>query len=119
MVAWLALIAFLTPVKFGTPVISQSVLVPPTNALEWCLFSWPNPILIILAVLGLGGMFLDRHRPVMRSVGLALLPLAFLLTQAMALSHSINWQVSADTLGFFALCVLVFYAAAWYVREEQ
>jgi hypothetical protein len=47
------------------------------------------------------------------------LPLAWLLTQMAATPRSINVQTSVDTVLFFAVCVVVFHAAARWVRDEK
>jgi O-antigen ligase len=59
----------------------------------------------------------DRQRPPTRRDLLSWLPGLFLLTQFAALPGSINFAVSLDTVCHFAACVLLFYAAAGYVRD--
>jgi O-antigen ligase len=117
IIACLAALAFLAPLKFGTPVVTQALLIPPSNFFEWVFFSWPNQIVVIFAFTALLWLVFDPERVAARTDALFLLPLAFLATQALATLISINRQVSADTLMHFATCVLLFYAAAWYVRD--
>ena len=113
----LALLAFLAPFKFGTPIILQTRLAPPDGFLDWVIEPWPNQIGFMFAVAALLWFVLDSGRFAARVDVLFVLPLVFLLTQAAATPGSINRQLSMDTLTYFAVCVLVFYAAAWYVRD--
>ena len=117
IVACLAALAFLAPLKFGTPVVTQAHLIPPADFFEWVFFSWPNQIAVIFAFAALLWLVLDSERLAARVDVLFLLPVAFLATQALAATTSINRQLSADTLMHFATCVLLFYTAAWYVRD--
>ena len=117
IVACLAALAFLAPLKFGTPVVTQAHLIPPADFFEWVFFSWPNQIAVIFAFAALLWLVLDSERLAARVDVLFLLPVAFLATQALAAATSINRQLSADTLMHFATCVLLFYTAAWYVRD--
>ena len=117
IVACLAALAFLAPLKFGTPVVTQAHLIPPADLFEWVFFSWPNQIAVIFAFAALLWLVLDSERLAARVDVLFLLPVAFLATQALAATTSINRQLSADTLMHFATCVLLFYTAAWYVRD--
>ena len=117
IVACLAALAFLAPLKFGTPVVTQAHLIPPANFFEWVFFSWPNQIAVIFAFAALLWLVLDSERLAARVDALFLLPVVFLATQVLATPTSINRQLSVDTLMHFATCVLLFYAAAWYVRD--
>ena len=117
VVACLGVLAFVAPWKFGTPVVTQSQLAPPTGFFEWVFFSWPNATAVIFAFATLSWLVLDSERIAARVDALFLLPMAFLATQALATATSINPQLSADTLAHFATCVLLFYAAAWYARD--
>jgi tetratricopeptide (TPR) repeat protein len=117
VIACLALIAFLAPLKFGTPVVNQSAMVPPKDFVEWVYTSWPNQIVIILVFAVLLWLVLDPNRLAARVDLLFVLPLIFLVTQVASLPGSINHQASSDTVMLFAACMLVFYAAAWYARD--
>ena len=123
IVAWLAVIAFLAPLKFGTPVVSQWALTPPQGWFEWLMLPplvnapWPNQIAVILVFAVLSWLVLDSDRLAARVDLLFVLPLIFLATQLLALPGSINHQTSSDTVMLFATCVLLFYAAAWYARD--
>ena len=117
IITWLAVIAFLAPLKFGTPVVNQSAMVPPQDLVEWVYMSWPNQIAIILVFATLLWLVLDSDRLAARVDWLFVLPLVFLATQVAALPGSINRQASSDTVMHFAACVLLFYAAAWYARD--
>ncbi len=109
--AALAALAFVAPVKFGTPVVLDSVQMLPGSAIEWLLFSWPIALLVILVGLTLGPVTALPRQPV------SILVLVWLGTQALALPGSINWQTSAETVFFFAGCVLVYLVVARYGRE--
>lgn len=117
IIACLAVLAFIAPLKFGTPVVTQAQLIPPTNLYEWLFFPWPNQIAVIFVFAGLLWLVLDSDRLAVRVDALFLLPIVFLATQALATASSINRQISVDTLLHFTTCVVLFYAAAWYVRD--
>jgi O-antigen ligase len=117
VIVCLAGLAFFAPLKFGTPVIAQASLVPPTDLAEWLFFSWPNQLAALVAFGALMWLVLDRERLGARVDFLFLLPLLFLVSQVIAAPASIAPQTTADTLMAFAVDVLLFYAAAWYVRD--
>jgi len=116
-IACLAALAFFAPLKFGAPVVTQALMFVPGDALEWILEPWPNQIAFVFILVSLLWLVLDAERLTARVDFLFLLPLLFLLTQAAPTLGSINRQVSLDTLVYFACCVLLFYTAAWYVRD--
>jgi O-antigen ligase len=113
----LATIAFLAPLKFGTPVMLQSHVQPPGNLAEWLFCPWPNELAIILVFAGFVWLVLDPQRMLARVDLLFVLPLMFLLTQALAAPTSICRQTTIDTLLLFAACTLLFYVGAWLVRD--
>jgi O-antigen ligase len=113
----LAALAFLAPLKFGVPTMIQSGVVPPLDVGEWIYFSWPNELAVIFVFAVFVWLVLDRERMLARVDLLFILPLLFLLTQALAVPGTICRQSTVDTLMLFEVCVLVFYVAAWYVRD--
>lgn len=113
----LAGLAFFAPLKFGTPVTAQSALVPPNSVMEWIFFAWPLQLATIFAFGALLWLVLDGERLMARVDLLFVLPLCFLVTQIAAAVPSIAPQTTADTLMSFAMNTLLFYAAAWYVRD--
>jgi O-antigen ligase len=113
----LAAVAFLAPLKFGAPAMVQWAVVPPTDALEWLYFTWPNELAIILVFAGFIWLVLDRDRMLARVDLLFVLPLFFLLTQILAAPWTICPQVTIDTVMLFAAGVLLFYVGAWYARD--
>ena len=129
--AALGALVFLAPLKFGTPVVVQSLSHTPRDLWEWVLSPWPNPLLVMLVFAGLFWFAISGHDPSTslragragtskrRFDALYWLPLAWLLTQVAATPRSINVQTSVDTVLSFAVCVLVFYAAARWVRDEK
>ena len=113
----LAAVAFLAPLKFGTPTMIQAGITPPSNGPEWLYFMWPNELVIILIFAGFIWLVLDRERMLARVDLLFVLPLLFLLAQALAVPGTICRQTTTDTLMLFAACVLLFYVGAWYARD--
>ena len=113
----LAAVAFLAPLKFGNPVMLQAHVQPPGNGFEWLFFSWPNELAVILIFAGFVWLVLDPQRMLARVDLLFVLPLMFLLTQALAAPTTICRQTTVDTLMLFAACALLFYVGAWYVRD--
>jgi O-antigen ligase len=113
----LAALAFLAPLKFGAPTMIQAGITPPTGVAEWLYFTWPNELCIILVFAGFIWLVLDRERMLARVDLLFVLPLLFLLTQALAVPGTICPQATLDTLMLFAAGVLLFYVGAWYVRD--
>ncbi|MCG3147473.1 MAG: hypothetical protein PCFJNLEI_00913 [Verrucomicrobiae bacterium] len=113
----LAGLTFLAPLKFGTPVVLTAALVPPGSFFDWVFFSWPNSVAVLATFAALVWVVVDSGRLAARVDLLFVLPVVWLVTQVVATPGSICPQTSGDTLLYFALCVLVFYAAAWYVRD--
>jgi len=110
----LAALVLLAPLKFGVPVVVQHAVPPPGAWLEWLWFSWPNPLLILLAF---GALIWTV--PLVRRRGLLLsLPALFLATQLATWPGSVNGQASSDTVAMFAVYVLVCHAAATVPREH-
>jgi O-antigen ligase len=113
----LAGLAFFAPLKFGTPVVAQAGLTPPVDFVEWVFFAWPNQLATLVAFGALLWLVLDGERLAAQVDFLFVLPLLFLASQAVAAPPSIAPQMTADTLIAFAMDALLFYAAAWYVRD--
>jgi putative inorganic carbon (HCO3(-)) transporter len=113
----LAVVAFVAPLKFSTPVMLQSYVPPPASLPQWLFFSWPNELAVILIFAGFVWLVLDPERMLARVDLLFVLPLMFLLTQAPAAATSICRQTTIDTLLLFVTCALLFYVGAWYVRD--
>lgn len=122
----LAAVAFLAPLKFSTPTVVQAGFVLASSRLdwissawpnEWVLSTWPNELCIILVFACFIWLVLDRDRMLARVDLLFVLPLLFLLTQALAVPGTICPQTTIDTLMLFAAGVLLFYVGAWYGRD--
>jgi O-antigen ligase len=113
----LAVVAFLAPLKFGAPSMVQWAVVPPTDAVEWLYFTWPNELAVILVFVGFTWLVLDRDRMLARVDLLFVLPLFFLLTQILAAPWTICSQETIDTVMLFTAGVLLFYVGAWYARD--
>ena len=114
---WLAAVAFLAPLKWATPVVLQALVEPPRDLVEWVFLSWSNEIGVMLIIGLLAWGVADSHRTGTRRDLLYYLPVLWLATQLLALPGTINQQVSVDTVLHVAACVVLFYAAAWYVRD--
>ena len=115
----LVLLAFLAPVKFGAPVVLTAGLVPPQTVWEWLFFSWPNQLLPLFGCGALLWLVLDSRRATVRVDGLFILPGLFLVTQLAAIPTSICLATTTETVLHFAMCVGLFYVAAWYVRDRS
>src|SRR5664280_604339 len=76
----LAAVAFLAPLKFGTPVMLQSQVQPPGNIVEWLFYPWQNELAVILVFAAFIWLVLDPQRMLARVDLLFVLPLMFLLT---------------------------------------
>ncbi|HTS16967.1 MAG TPA: O-antigen ligase family protein [Verrucomicrobiae bacterium] len=113
----LAALAFLAPLKFGAPSVVQWAVPLPADVIEALYFTWPNEVAIILVFVGFTWLVLDRERMLARVDLLFVLPLLFLLTQVLASPWTICVQETIDTVLLFAAAVLLFYVAAWYVRD--
>src|ERR1035438_6013229 len=86
----LATVAFLAPLKFGTPVIIQAANALPQDGSEWLHFSWPNELVILFIFAGFIWLVLDRDRMLARVDLLFTLPLFFLpLTRAASARASV------------------------------
>jgi tetratricopeptide (TPR) repeat protein len=113
----LATVAFLAPLKFGTPTMLQPFAGVPRDGFEWLFDSWPNELIVILVFGSLIWWVLDSHRMLARVDLLFALPLVFLFSQALAAPTTICRQTTIDLLMLFAACGLAFYVGAWYVRD--
>jgi O-antigen ligase len=113
----LVALAFLAPLKFGTPVVLQSLAPLPAGVGEWIFFNWPNQLATMFVFGTLIWIVADPHRMRACVDALFALPILWVATQALAAPGSVCRQVTADTVLLFATCVLVFYAAAWYARD--
>jgi O-antigen ligase len=117
VVTSLAAVAFIAPLKFGVPVTAQSLAVPPQSGGEWLLAGWPNQLGVIFIFAAFVWLVLDPHRMRAHVDWLFVLPLMFVLSQLAAVPGSIHPHVSIDTTMHFTACAMLFYAAAWYVRD--
>jgi O-antigen ligase len=100
----------LTLLKFGNPTIMESFVTPPADVWEFFLASpwpigWGYTLLAPVAALGLVSARGKTGAP----LWLILLPLVWLVWQAMAASYSLEPQLSLHILMHFAACVVCFY----------
>jgi hypothetical protein len=113
----LVALAFVAPLKFGTPVVLQWLTPLPAGVGEWIFFTWPNQLAMMFVFGTLIWIVADPQRMRACVDALFALPILWLAMQAVAVPGSVCRQVTADTMVYFAACVLVFYAAAWYARD--
>jgi len=113
----LTALAVLAPLKFGTPVVLPAAMLPPQTIWEWLFFSWPNQLLPLVVAAAMVGVALVAQRLSVRRDWLWVLPGLFLATQLAAAPTSICAATTVETVLHFAVCVAVFYLAAWAVRE--
>jgi hypothetical protein len=99
----------LSLLKFGNPPIFESWVTSPSNGYEFMLNSWPITwgygLLALVAVLGLAAARWKVTAP----GWLVVLPLAWLLWQALAATQTLSWALTRPTLAHFAACAACFY----------
>ncbi|MBI4027204.1 MAG: O-antigen ligase family protein [Verrucomicrobia bacterium] len=119
VVAVLAVLTFLAPLKFTHPVILYRLTCWPSNWLEWAFFtSWPNPIfyalLIPLAVFGLGtGDWKKTPAGVWLPSGV------FLAVQILAASASVDRDLSRSVLWLFFSLAAGYLLGARALKDEN
>lgn len=115
VVAALAALVFVAPLKFTTPVVMQSLVAWPGG--EWLAMTWPNQLGVMFAFAAFVWLVIDPDRMRACVDWLFVGPVLLVIAQLPALSRSIYPHVSAETLMHVATCALLFYAGAWYVRS--
>ena len=105
----LGLVLGLTLLKFGTPVILDTMVAQPTNVYEWVLNSWP----IKAGYLLLGGVaivgFLVARWPAKAPRVIVVLPLVWLGWQFVAGTQTVDGELTRTTLQHFVACAVCFY----------
>src|SRR5262245_25744220 len=96
--------------KFGNPPVMEKYVDAPTNGWEFVLntpwpISWAYLLLAVVAVLGF--LVARWETPVPR--WLIILPLIWVIWQALAFAHSVSPPLSRFTLEHFIACVVCFY----------
>ena len=104
--------------KLGNPVIFDDKVVPPATAWEWALGSWPVAWgYLVLAMILVAGWPLLRKPPSVPGSAL-LLPLVWLIWQALSASRSVNPNLSFLVLKHFGACVVCYYLGCMLLARE-
>lgn len=122
----LALLLFLSPLKFGNPLESftnpggfMAGTAAPRHVLEWLLSGWPPTVGIAAALILAAAAFVAFRISFPTGSWMSWLPAAWLATQLLALPFSIYREASLNVVFFFAAAALAYYAAAAAVRDER
>lgn len=93
---------FLLPLKFGNPIVLESISVVPRGGWDWFFSLWPNQIALIVALLLFAWSVWTSTIHAQIHSRAFWLPCAFLATQLASTPTSITPQVSLDTVVMFA-----------------
>ncbi|MDB6067578.1 MAG: O-antigen polymerase [Pedosphaera sp.] len=110
----------LTLLKFGNPVVMEKFIERPANIYEWVLNSgWPAVISHwLLAAVVILGLFVARWKTGVPRT-LVALPLAWLIWQAIAATHTADARLTELTLIHFASCTACFYLGLFGLSRVQ
>lgn len=102
------LFVFVLPLKFGNPIVLESVAPFPRGGWDWLFSLWPGQFAVLGAfLLAAWGLWVERGvKPVAPRA--FWLPCAFLASQLLAMPGSITAQVSLDTGLMFAAGVAMY-----------
>lgn len=107
---------FLVPLKFGNPIVLESLTSIPSGGWGWLLSMWPNQLAILGAFLLLAWGVWTPDGFARVSPRAVWIPCVFLATQLATMPSSVSPQVSLDTVVMFAAGLGV-YALA--MRQPQ
>src|ERR1051326_4310519 len=93
---------FLLPLKFGNPIVLESLTSIPRGGWDWLLSMWPNQLAILVALVLVASSVWTPNGFARVSPRAFWLPCAFLATQLAAMPLSVSPQVSLDTVVMFA-----------------
>lgn len=106
-------------IKFGNPVIMESLISTPSDLFEWVLSPWPIGLgyagLAVLLALTLLG---DRPDRVLTPRWLMALPAAWLLWQCLSAAATVDAALTRLTIPHFIACVACFYAGAFWLGRR-
>jgi O-antigen ligase len=105
--------------KFGTPAVMDKFVESPGKGIEWLVFVWPLRLAYpMVGLLALAGLFTIQWR---RSTPgwLMIMPLVWLLWQAVSATQSVEARLSHATLAHFAVCVVCFYLGAFCINGDR
>ncbi|MCS7090986.1 MAG: O-antigen ligase family protein [Verrucomicrobiota bacterium] len=113
---WLCALGLL---KFGNPVIMESLIGWPSELFEWVLSPWP----ILVAYLCLGAVALftlgtERPLPLPGPRWLALVPAFWLGWQGLSAITTVDGALTRVTMFHFAACTACFYLGALYLGRH-
>lgn len=102
------LFVFVLPLKFGNPIVLESVAPFPRGGWDWFFSLWPGQFAVLGAfLLAAWGLWVERNvKPVAPRA--FWLPCAFLASQLLAMPGSITAQVSLDTGVMFAAGIAMY-----------
>lgn len=106
-------LAGLALLKFGNPVIFDSLITAPTGVLEWVFQSWPLRwgYYVLVPVVGLGLAVGTWRAP--RPWWPVLLPFLWLCWQVMVALDTVDAQLTGLTVPHFAATTVCFYVGLW------
>lgn len=113
------LVLGLTLLKFGTPVILDTMVARPTNVYEWILNSWPIKAgYWLLGGVAMVGLLVARWQTKAPRV-IVVLPLVWLGWQFVAGTQTVDAELTAATLKHFTACVVCFYLGLLALNRAQ
>jgi len=105
--------------KFGNPPIMAKFVERPTDLAEWIIAVWPLEVgywlLGVVAVAGLFGARLSAKFP----KWLLALPLAWLGWQFVSATHTVDAELTRQTLKHFVACVVCFYLGYFCLSRDR
>jgi len=95
--------------KFVNPAVFEKLVEWPANGYEWVINPWPVVVgYWLLAVIALVGIFVARPEITVPQ-WLIVLPLVWLGWQLVAVTHTVDADLTRSTLKHFSACVVCFY----------
>jgi O-antigen ligase len=105
--------------KFGNPPIMAKFVERPTGLAEWIITAWPLEVgyglLGVVAVVGLFGARLPAGLP----KWLLALPLAWLAWQFVSATHTVDAELTRQTLKHFVVCGVCFYLGCFCLSSDR
>lgn len=105
----LAAFVFLLPLKFGNPIVLESMAVMPHGGWDWLLSMWSNQIALLAAFALLVVTVWTHGEMPAFSPRVFWLPCAFLAIQLAATPGSVSLQTSLDTVTMFLAGLAVYF----------
>lgn len=109
----------LTLLKFGNPPIMAKFVDRPVGLLQWLITAWPLDVGYGL----LGGVvvvgFLAARWPAGRSKWLLALPLAWVGWQFVSATHTVDAELTRQTMKHFVACAVCFYLGYFSLNHDR